>query len=123
MRKILIVEDELVLRETYQIILSTQPYACDVAADGKEALDKCEDKKFDLILLDLMMPVMNGVEFLENYKQLNEMKSKIIILSNLSSGKEISRARELGVHRNLVKSELSPKQLIATIRYELEAGK
>lgn len=121
MRKILLVEDEPILRETYQIILSTQPYRCDVADNGKVALEKCETQDYDLILLDLMMPTMNGVEFLENFKKLEEMKTKIIILSNLSSGKELERTRELGVMRSLLKSDLSPSQLIATIRYELDA--
>ena len=123
MRKILLVEDEPILRETYQIILSTQPYRCDVADHGKVALEKCETQDYDLILLDLMMPTMNGVEFLENFKKLEEMKTKIIILSNLSSGKELERTRELGVMRSLLKSDLSPSQLIATIRYELDAAR
>ncbi len=123
MRKILLVEDEPILRETYQIILSTQPYRCDVADNGKVALEKCETQDYDLILLDLMMPTMNGVEFLENFKKLEEMKTKIIILSNLSSGKELERTRELGVMRSLLKSDLSPSQLIATIRYELDAAR
>ena len=73
MRKILLVEDEPILRETYQIILSTQPYRCDVADNGKVALEKCETQDYDLILLDLMMPTMKGVEFLENFKKLEEM--------------------------------------------------
>ena len=123
MRKILLVEDEPILRETYQIILSTQPYRCDVADNGKVALEKCETQDYDLILLDLMMPTMNGVEFLENFKKLEEMKTQIIILSNLSSGKELERTRELGVMRSLLKSDLSPSQLIATIRYELDAAR
>ena len=123
MRKILLVEDEPILRETYQLILSTQPYICDTASDGRVALELCKKQKYDLILLDLMMPIMNGVQFLENFGNLDEMKSRIIILSNLSSGAELERARELGVMRNLLKSDLSPKQLIATIRYELDASK
>lgn len=121
MRRILLVEDETILRETYQTILSTQPYQCDFAANGKIALEKCKKQHYDLILLDIMMPVMSGIDFLENYQQLGEKKSKIIILSNLSSGKEIERALELGVEKNIVKSNLSPRELISTIRYELEA--
>lgn len=123
MHRILIVEDEPILKETYQLILSTQPYICEVASDGKAALAKCDEHTFDLILLDLMMPIMSGIEFLENYKHLHKMKSKIIVISNLSSGKELERARELGVHRNIVKADFSPKQLIAVINHELEASK
>ena len=122
MRRILLVEDEPVLRETYQIILSTQPYICDVATDGKMALELCAKNDYDLILLDLMMPIMNGIEFLENYDKLEEMKSRIVILSNLSSGAELDRAYDLGVQKNLVKSDLSPKDLINAIRYDIEVN-
>ncbi len=122
MRKILLVEDEQILRETYQLILSTLPYNIDVASDGKAALLKCQSENYDLILLDIMMPVMDGIEFLENLDKLDKMKSKIIILSNLSSGKEIDRARELGISKNFVKSDLSPTQLISAIRYQLNTN-
>ena len=121
MRKILVVEDEPILRETYETIISTQPYICHVASNGRVALEMCKDRDYDLILLDIMMPVMDGVDFLENYEKLPEMVSRIVILSNLSSGKELERVRELGVTRNLVKADVSPKELISAIRYHLEA--
>ena len=56
MRKILIVEDEEVLRESYRIILSTEPYQVSVAGDGNQALKLCRQTTFDLILLDLRCP-------------------------------------------------------------------
>lgn len=121
MRKILLVEDEPLLRETYEIILSTQPYTSDVAENGQEALSMYNEKNYDLVLLDIMMPVMNGVEFLEEVRKSGESKSKIVIMSNLSSGKEFERARELGVDDFILKSDLSPKQLISQIRSYLKA--
>lgn len=121
MRKILLVEDEPILRETYQIILSTQPYESDFAENGKEALEMCKNKQYDLILLDIMMPEMNGIEFIKHLDNLNEMKSKILIMSNLSSGKELEEAHQLGIQKHLLKSDVSPAQLIAEIRYYLEA--
>lgn len=123
MRKILIVEDEPILRETYEMIISSQPYICDVAKNGVEALKLCENREYDLILLDVMMPIMTGIDFLEKFDKLPQMASRIIILSNLSTGKELERARELGVTQNIVKADLSPKELVATIRYQLEAVK
>lgn len=120
MRKILIVEDEPILRETYQTIISTEPYVCEVAENGKVALEMCSIRDYDLILLDIMMPVMNGIDFLEKYPKLSEMASKIVILSNLSSGKEFERAKELGITRSLVKADTSPRELISTIRYLLD---
>jgi len=122
MRKILLVEDEPILRETYQIILSTQPYETDFVENGKEALEKCKTKTYDLILLDIMMPVMNGIEFLKNVDNIHDLKSKVIIMSNLSSGKEIDEVRDMGIQKHLLKSNISPSQLISEIRYHLEAS-
>ena len=122
MRKILIVEDDPTLRDVYHTILSTQPYLCDTATNGKEAIEKCQKQQYDLILLDLMMPVMSGIEFLDNYNDLETMKSKIIILSNLSSGKELDRARQMGILKNFIKSDLSPSELISAIKFDLETA-
>lgn len=122
MRKILLVEDEPILRESYQIVLSTQPYETDFVENGKEALEMCKAKEYDLILLDIMMPVMSGIEFLKCVDDIHELKSKIILMSNLSSGKEIDQAREMGIQKHLLKSNISPSQLISEIRYHFEAS-
>ncbi len=121
MRKILLVEDEPVLKDAYEIILSTQPYLCDYAENGKEALEMCKKRDYDLILLDIMMPIMNGIEFLENIEDVDYIKSKIIVMSNLSGGKEIDKVRELGVQKVILKADTSPNQLISLIRYHFEA--
>jgi CheY-like chemotaxis protein len=120
MRKILVVEDEEVLRETYSLILSTEPYSISVAADGEEALTLCADTDFDLILLDIMMPKVDGVTFLERYSELNKPLPTIILLSNLSPGDEINRGLALGAHKSVVKADVSPKQLLSLVRYELQ---
>jgi DNA-binding response OmpR family regulator len=118
MRKILIVEDEDVLRESYEMIISTEPYQIDVAKNGQEALDKCKGMKYDLILLDLMMPVLDGVGFLERF---DDEETKIIILSNLSSGDELEKALRMGAQANIVKASLSPRELLSRVRYEIAA--
>jgi DNA-binding response OmpR family regulator len=120
MRKILIVEDEEILRETYRLILSTEPYIISVASHGEQALEMCEQTTFDLILLDLMMPKVDGVGFLEKFNQTNVPLPVVIILSNLSSGDELTKALTLGARKNVVKAEVSPRQLISLVRYELQ---
>jgi DNA-binding response OmpR family regulator len=121
-RKILIVEDEEILRDSYEMILSTQPYQVDVAENGKVALEKCQNTTYDLILLDIMMPVMSGVEFLKHFMSDAPSKTRLIMLSNLSSGEELEATVKLGVSRNALKSDLSPKQLLALVRYEIDAS-
>ncbi|HEX8389914.1 MAG TPA: response regulator transcription factor [Candidatus Saccharimonadales bacterium] len=122
MRKILLVEDEDLLRETTSMIISSQPYLLDVAENGQVALEKTTQAIYDLILLDLMMPVMNGVEFLQHFAPVMPPQTRVIVLSNLSSGAELDAVMKQGAHRSLLKANLSPKQLLAAIRYELDAS-
>jgi DNA-binding response OmpR family regulator len=121
MRKVLLVEDEPTLRDVYAMIMATQAYDFDVASNGAEALEKCRKKQYDLILLDLMMPVLDGVGFLEQFAENGHLPTKVIVLSNLSSGQELTKALSLGAYKSILKADLSPKQLLATVRYELES--
>jgi CheY-like chemotaxis protein len=120
MPKILLVEDEEILRDAFSLILSTLPYEADTAPNGETALKMCLTSEYDLILLDLMMPVMNGVEFLEAYtEKVNTSKTKVIIMSNLSSSRLLENALEYNIHRTLLKSDIAPEEFIALINEEL----
>lgn len=120
MPKILVVEDEDVLRDTYQLILSTEPYDITLASDGAQALALCKQTTFDLILLDLIMPNMDGATFIELLAKRQQPLPAIVILSNLSSGGELHKALALGARRNVVKADMTPRQLLALVRYELQ---
>jgi CheY-like chemotaxis protein len=82
---ILIAEDDEMLREGFKLILSSQPYEINFAMDGEQALQLCKQTTFDLILLDLMMPKLDGIEFIKKYSAMKLPKTKIIVMSNLSS--------------------------------------
>jgi DNA-binding response OmpR family regulator len=122
MRKILIVEDEDLLRTAYEQIVSLEPYEVHTAKNGQEALELCAHITFDLILLDLMMPLVDGISFMQTFSGTASFAvTKVIILSNLSSGKKLTQALRLGAQKNVLKADLSPRQLLATIRHEVEA--
>ena len=121
MRKILLVEDDPSLRDVYTTILSTEAYLLDVASNGLEALEFIKHATYDLILLDLMMPIMNGVGFLQEYSKSEHLHTKVIVMSNLSEGHELNQALKLDVYKSVLKADLSPRQLLTTVRYELEA--
>lgn len=125
MYRILLVEDEKILRDAYTILLGAQDeWELDTATNGQEALELAGKSTYDLILLDLMMPVLDGVGFLEKASLKETSPStKVIILSNLSSGEEPLRALELGAHRHEVKSNLAPNEVLAMIREELPPSK
>jgi CheY-like chemotaxis protein len=121
MHKILLVEDEKILRDAYAIILGTHPdYKLDVASNGAEALKRVKQTEYDLILLDLMMPVLDGAGFMEKASLLKHApNTRIVIMSNLSSGEGLEKVLRLGAHRHAVKSDLGPSDVMNIIEEEL----
>lgn len=112
MATILIVEDERNLNEAYQMILRHQGHTVHAAYDGTEALEITKTMEPDLILLDLRMPKMGGVEFLKQYDLRDDHpKVKVVIFSNLDTQKEIDEAYTLGAHKYMLKAWASPKEL------------
>lgn len=115
-QSVLIVEDENMLNEAYQVILKSAGYNVLTAFDGKEALELLTKEKVDVILLDLRMPVLDGIGFLEAY-QLKEQKDppKVVVFSNFDMQKEIDQAYELGADKYMLKAWASPKELLQLI--------
>lgn len=125
MYKILLVEDEKILRDAYTIILGTQSeYAIDIATNGQEALKHCKSNEYDLILLDLMMPVLDGAGFMQKAGLAKKSpNTRVVIMSNLSSGEGLERVMKFGAHRHAVKSDLAPTDVVAIIEEELQLAK
>lgn len=113
--KILVVEDDTALNEAFRIILTKKGYDVTVAYDGKEALEKVANQDYDLILLDLLMPVMDGREFLEKVT-LDENKTKTIVFSNLDTQTDISEIKSLGATKYLLKAWASPRELLRIVQ-------
>jgi two-component system, OmpR family, alkaline phosphatase synthesis response regulator PhoP len=119
---ILIVEDEQSLNEAYQMILRQAGYTVQVAFDGQEALEVSSMEDPDLILLDLRMPRMDGLEFLRKYNHTeNHPGVKIIVFSNYDMQKEIDEAYSLGADRYFMKALASPKELLQVVEHTLTA--
>jgi CheY-like chemotaxis protein len=117
---ILIVEDEQSLNEAYQMILRKAGYRVQVAFDGNEALEILAMEEPDLILLDLRMPRMDGIEFLRNYDLRREHPDvKVIVFSNYDMQKEIDEAYNLGAERYFMKALASPKELLQVVQNTL----
>lgn len=121
MSNILLVEDDAMMREAFTIILKLPgKYSVTAAENGLIALTHCKQQTYDVILLDIMMPVMDGVEFLRQYRNLfPDASAKIIIMSNLSSGSELSQAQDYGIERAVLKSSLTPGALMHLVEEAL----
>ncbi len=120
---VLIVEDEQSLNEAYQLILRKAGYRVQVAFDGQEALEILSMEEPELILLDLRMPRMDGIEFLRNYNLRQEHPGvKVIVFSNYDMQKEIDEAYNLGADRYFMKALASPKELLQVVDHTLATG-
>lgn len=107
-KKVLIVEDDKFLGKMLSKMLEASNYQISIASSGKEGLTKAASENPDLILLDIMLPDIDGFEVLESLKN-QEITNKIpvVILSNLGQPEDMQQGRKLGVLDYIVKSDLS----------------
>ena len=113
-KKILIVEDELPIAKVLSMKLAHEGYEVDVAYEGQECLDKARSQPYDLIVLDLIMPVLDGFAVLESLKK-EGIKSPVIIASNLSQPGDAQRCQDLGAVDFFIKSNTSLVELVERI--------
>jgi DNA-binding response OmpR family regulator len=117
MKKVLIIEDEAFICRAYKDGLTRAGFEVVVAHDGKEGMEKLKSEKPDLVLLDLVMPVMDGFNVLEVVGADKIFKkTPIIVLSNLGQESDIKKSKELGAKDFLVKADHSMKDVIATVK-------
>ena len=116
-KKILVVEDDLFLRELYIDILTAERYNVEGAQDGEEALQKIKVGGYDLILLDIIMPKMDGLEVMRQVQSNPPQNPNkcIIFLTNLDKDEEIRIALKLG-NGYLIKSQITPGSLVEEVR-------
>lgn len=123
MAKILIIEDDVLLSKMYTSIFSSGPYQVENATDGQDGLDKARANRPDLILLDIMMPKLNGMEVLSKLKSDAELESiPVIILTNLAGDNDVQTALGMGAVRYIIKSEVKPKEVEAIVSEILAAA-
>lgn len=123
MTKILLVEDDINLREIYAARLSAEGYELAVASDGEEALTKATAERPDLILLDVMMPKISGFDVLDIVRSTDETKNaKVIMLSALSQETDKERGESLGADKYLIKSQITLEDVVETVKELLEGG-
>lgn len=115
--QVLIIEDEQLLNEAYARVLSAANISLLRAYNGKEALEILKTEKPDIILLDLRMPVMDGIEFLKKLRPKDNLSdTKIIVFSNYDDQHEIDEAFSLGAMHYMLKAWATPDELVKLIR-------
>lgn len=122
--KVLIVDDDMTLRELYEERIKTEGYTILSASDGEEAIAKANTEKLDVILLDIMMPKINGIDVMKMLREKDETKEiPIIILTALIQ--EIDKIKDMMKPYDgyLVKSEIMPKDVVEKIKDSLSKVK
>lgn len=122
MAKILIVEDDPLISRMYQTVFKFEGFDVDMARNGEEGIEKLKKDKPSLILLDVMMPKMSGIDVLREVKDDPKTQNiPVVVLTNLSGMKDAETALSMGAVKFIVKSKNKPKQIVAQIK-EVLAG-
>src|SRR3989338_6221579 len=122
MAKILIVEDDQFLRDLYNELLTEAGYTVAFAPDGEDGLDKAGVGGYDLVLLDIMLPKMDGLEVL---RRLRDHKPKtpngpVVLLTNLGQDAIIKEGFSLGATGYIIKSAMTPDQVLEEVKVFLK---
>lgn len=121
MKKILLVEDDPFLIDIYSTKLKGSGFEVEVASDGDQCFSKIKETNFDLIILDIVLPQMDGWEILRKIKTTEEMKHlPVIILSNLSQRAEVEKGLKLGAVKYLIKAHYAPSEVVEEIKKVLK---
>jgi len=121
MEKILLVEDDPFLIDIYTTKMKESGFQVDVASSGEAAFQKASEGNFDLMVLDIVLPQMDGWEVLvkiqnEKSKNQNLKDLKIIVLSNLGQKEEVEKGLNLGATKYLIKAHFTPSQIVEEIK-------
>lgn len=121
MKRILLIEDNEYMGRMYQNLLSLEDYLVSWARDGEEGLEKASSLKPDLILLDVIMPKINGIQVLQKLKDSPDTKNiPVVILTVIGEQDIIDRALKLGAEGYIIKSTVDLNQLISEIKSYLK---
>lgn len=119
-QKIAIIEDDTAISQMYRMKFEAEGYQVETAENGKLGLGLAEEMRPDIILLDLMMPEMNGDEMLTKLRQTEWGKNiKVIILTNMGEQEAPASLRDLGVEAFIVKADMTPRQVAELVKQHL----
>ncbi|MFH1522908.1 MAG: response regulator [Patescibacteria group bacterium] len=122
-KKVLLVEDDSFLRDICTKKLSSVGFSVYEAVDGEQALKNIEKIKPDIVLLDIILPAIDGFEVLEKIRKYKDKKIKevpIIMLSNLGQDTDIEKAMDLGANNYLIKAHFTTEEIVEKIKKELK---
>lgn len=119
-KKILLVEDDTFLSGMYVSKLDMEGFEVILASDGRQGFKMIEEEEPDLILLDVILPQMDGFEILKEMKKKKKLKNiPVILLTNLGQKKDVERGFSFGVKDYLIKAHFMPSEVVDKIKKAL----
>ena len=114
-KHILVVDDDEYIRELYEEVLKDAGYTVDIAVDGQDGYDKIKATPYDLVMLDIMMPKMDGVQLLKKLAE-EKIHPHVVLLTNLAHDPVMKEGKALGALAYLIKADMTPDQLVGEIK-------
>jgi DNA-binding response OmpR family regulator len=116
-KKILLVEDDPFVNDIYTTKFKEEGFEVEVAADGQDCLDKLKEKKPDLLVLDIVLPKIDGWEILKRIKEDENLKDlKVVILSNISQREDVEKGLKFGAIEYFIKAHYTPTEICEKIK-------
>ncbi len=113
----MLVEDEVFIRELYEMVLEKEGYEVEAFADGNEAVAALEKNAYDLVLLDIMLPGKDGIQILTDLRAMPSHKdTKVMMLTNLGNEHVVEKTNTLGISGYVVKADNTPFQIVDRVK-------
>jgi two-component system response regulator MprA len=121
--KVAIIEDDMAIVQMYRTKFETEGYDVSTAEDGAAGLELIDSFQPDIILLDLMMPNMNGLDMLQRLRsQPNGREAKVVVLTNMGDTETATKVYKMAADDYIVKAEMTPKQVAERVKELLSKG-
>ena len=114
--KILIVDDDPFIVDMYALKLKEAGFEIDNAPDGRKGLEAIRNGGYDLVLLDVVLPITDGFEILETLKRENSAHPPIVLLTNLGQKEDVQRGISLGVADYIIKAHFTPSEVVEKVK-------
>lgn len=117
-KRVLCIEDERFITELYARALTRGGYTVDFETDGQKGLQKAQTDSYDIILIDLMVPTIDGIEVLRSLRdpaKTPHLKAKVIIITNLEQRDEVRADIERQADGYIIKAEITPRELVSIL--------
>jgi len=116
-KKILLIEDDPFLTDIYSTKFKEAGFFLETAEDGEQGLKKLNEKQFDFLVLDIVLPQIDGWDVLKKIQSNKDLKDlKIIVLSNLGQKEEVEKGLKFGAVKYLIKAHYTPSEVVAEIK-------